>query len=188
MAAKTIDQIDPKLVEEAKTDANAFGKVYDFYFPKVYAFVLAKLNNNSAAAEDVTSDIFMKVLENLHKYQERGLPFGAWLFTVARNVLFDYYAKTNKTSNTSLDETIEIKDDKEESSPVHQAKHSELQQKVKAVMNSLPERDLSIVQMKFFSGLNNREIAATLDLTEQNVGIIIYRVLRKMKPDLNNLI
>ena len=45
---------------------------------------------------------------------------------------------------------------------------------------------LSIMQLKFFSGLTNREIAATLNLSENNVGIIIYRVLRRLKPDLNN--
>jgi len=186
VAVKLIDQFDPKKNEQAKTDSEAFGQLYDFYFPKVYPFVMAKVGDQMVA-EDIVSDIFMKVLENLSKYQNRGLPFGAWLFTVARNVLFDHYAKSNKSASSSLDETIEIKDDKEESSPLHQAKGAELKEKVKAIMNKLPERELNVVQMKFFAGLTNREIAVALDLSEQNVGIILYRVLRRMKPDLNNL-
>jgi RNA polymerase sigma-70 factor (ECF subfamily) len=147
---------------------------------------MAKVGDKMTA-EDIVSNIFVKVLENLSKYQNRGLPFGAWLFTVARNVLFDHYAKSNKSTDLNLYETIEIKDDKEDSSPLHRAKESELKNKVAAVINKLPERELSVVQMKFFSGLTNREIAVALDLSEQNVGIILYRVLRKMKPDLNNL-
>lgn len=186
MVAKYNDQIDPQLVEQAKNDANAFGQIYDFYFPKVYAFVIVKVGNVQIA-EDIVSDVFMKVLENLSKYTDRGLPFGAWLFAIARNVLFDYYAKSNKSATSSLDETIEIKDDKENSSPAFKAQETELKDKVKAVMSKLSERELSIVQMKFFSGLSNREIALILDLSESNVGIILYRVLRKMKPDLNNL-
>ncbi len=180
------EQIDPKLVEQAKTDTEAFGKLYDFYFQKVYAFVMAKVGDRMTA-EDIVSDIFMKVLLNLSKYQDKGLPFGAWLFAVARNVMFDHYAKGGRSVSVSLDESIEIKDEKPDSSPLQQARETELKDIVKEVMDKLPERELSIVQMKFFSGLTNREIAVALDLSEQNVGIILFRVLRRMKPELNNL-
>lgn len=186
MATKHIDHFDPKIVEQAKVDSEAFGQLYDYYFPKMYAFITAQVGDKMTA-EDVVSNVFMKVLENLSKYQNRGLPFGAWLFKVARNVLFDHYAKSNKSAVSSLDETMEIKDGKKENSPLHQAKQAELKNKVVEVMNKLPDRELSVLQMKFFSGLTNREIAVALDLSEQNVGIILYRVLRKIKPDLNNL-
>ncbi len=177
---------DPQIVETAKTDKEAFAKLYDFYFPKVYAFVMSK-TGSSAAAEDIVSDVFMKILENLPKYQDRGLPFTAWLFTVTRNILFDYYAKQKRGETLALEEGLEIKDEKKDFQPAHQAQQSELKDKVKQVMDKLPERELSILQLKFFSGLNNREIAMVLNLSESNVGIILYRVLRRIKPDLNNL-
>jgi RNA polymerase sigma-70 factor (ECF subfamily) len=179
--------LDPQIVELAKTDKDAFAALYDFYFPKVYAFVLAK-TGSTTSAEDIVSDVFMKLLENLHKYQDRGMPFAAWLFTITRNMLFDYYAKQKHTDNLPLEEGIEVKDEKKDFQPASQAQRSELAEQVKKVMTRLPERELSIVQLKFFSGLNNREIAQVLNLTESNVGIILYRVLRKIKPDLNNLL
>lgn len=178
--------LPPHIVETAKTDSEAFAQLYDFYFPKVYAFIMAKIRARDVA-EDIVSDVFLKVLDNLPKYQDRGLPFSAWLFTVARNVLFDHYAKSKKADSVPLNEGIEIKDDKDDLHPDKAAKRSELAEKVKEVMTQLPERELSILQMRFFSGLTNREIAATLNLSESNVGIILYRVLRKIKPDLNNL-
>jgi RNA polymerase sigma-70 factor (ECF subfamily) len=177
---------DPQIVELAKTDKEAFAKLYDFYFPKVYAFVMSK-TGSSAAAEDIVSDVFMKILENLPKYRDRGLPFTAWLFTVTRNILFDFYAKQKRGETTALEEGLEIKDEKKDFQPDDQARRGELKDKVKQVMDKLPERELSILQLKFFSGLNNREIALVLNLSESNVGIILYRVLRKIKPDLNNL-
>ncbi len=177
---------DPQIVERAKTDSEAFAQLYDFYFPRVYAFVMSKVGNQSAA-EDIVSDVFMKILENLPGYHDRGLPFAAWLFTVTRNVVFDFYAKNHRTENLPLEEGMEIKDEKKDFQPAVQAKESELKEKVREVMHKLPERELSILQMKFFSGLTNREIALTLNLSESNVGIILYRVLRKIKPDLNNL-
>lgn len=185
LVLKSKEQLDAGIIEMAKTDSEAFGQVYDFYFPRVYAFVMAKIGDQMIA-EDLVSDVFVKLLDNLPKYQDRGLPFSAWLFTVARNVIFDYFAKNNRSKTTVLEEGMEIKDEREDSSPKAQAIDGELKDKVKAVMARLPERELSVLQMKFFAGLNNREIAAALNLTESNVGIILYRVLRKIKPDLNN--
>lgn len=175
-----------QLVELAKTDSEAFAKLYDFYFPKVYAFVMAKIGSKMAC-EDIVSEVFMKVVENLPKYEDRGFAFSAWLFTVARNVLFDFYAKQNRSNTLPIEEGLEIKDEKDDFAPAKVASENELKDKVRVVMNQLPERELSILQLRFFSGLNNREIAATLNLSESNVGIILYRVLRKIKPDLNNL-
>lgn len=183
---KSKDQLDPEIIELAKTDSDAFGQLYDFYFPRIYGFVMAKVGDSSVA-EDLVSDIFVKLLDNLPKYQDRGMPFSAWLFTVARNVIFDFFAKNNKQKTEMIEEGMEIKDEREDASPKVQASQTELKEMVKAVMSKLPERELTILQMKFFSGLNNREIAASLNLTESNVGIILYRVLRKIKPDLNNL-
>lgn len=177
---------DPQIVERAKTDGEAFGQLYDFYFPRVFAFVMCKVGERSAA-EDIVSDVFMKILDNLPKYQDRGLPFGAWLFTVVRNVIFDHYAKNHGKENLPLEEGVEIKDEKKDFQPAFQAKENELKENVRTVMKKLPERELSILQMKFFSGLTNREIALVLNLTESNVGIILFRVLKKIKPDLNNL-
>jgi RNA polymerase sigma-70 factor, ECF subfamily len=176
-----------KLVEEAKSDTEAFGRLYDLFFPKVYAFVAAKVASKDDA-EDLVSEIFVKLLDNLPKYQFTGAPFAAWLFRICRNELFDYYKKHGRTAVLSLDEAVEVKDHKDDLSPVKQAQHSELKEKVDQVMKTLSEKEKTIVQMKFYSGLNNREIAATLKMTEGNVGIILFRVLRKIKPELINAI
>lgn len=183
----TLVEFDPKLVELAKTDQDAFARLYDYFFPKVYGFVMAKTGSQSVT-EDVVSDVFMKILENLPKYSDRGLPFGAWLFTVARNVLFDHYAKRKRSETLPIEEGAEIKDDKEDLGPAKVAEASELRETVRVVMSKLPERELSVLQMKFFGEMNNKEIAAALNLSESNVGIILFRVLRKIKPDLNNIL
>lgn len=178
---------DPKLVELAKTDSDAFAKLYDFYFPKVYVFAMAKTGSKSAS-EDIVSEVFMKLLENLPKYHDQGLSFSVWLFAMARNVLFDFYAKRKRGETVGIEEGFEVKDEKDDFAPAKVAAENELSESVRAVTGKLPERELSILQLKFFSGLNNREIATTLNLSESNVGIILFRVLRKIKPDLNNLL
>ncbi len=173
-----------ELVERAKHDSQAFGELYEIYFPKVYAFVRARTNQESEA-EDLVSDIFVKILENLHKYKHQGVPFAAWLFKVCRNELADFYNK-NRKQTVELAEGVEVKDENQEADPKAQAKIGELAGKIKAVIQELKPTEASIVELKFFGGLNNREIAHTLGLSETNVGVSLFRALQKIKPELKH--
>lgn len=182
--AQTMDlSEEQKLVEEAKNNSQAFAELYDLYFPKVYAFVAAKIKSRDDA-EDITGDIFVKILENLQSYEWRGLPFGAWVFRIARNALNDYYNKSGRTSTADIEELKMIKDDEEKTSPHKQAAQEELATAVKKVLGDLPERDLSVIQLKFFGQLTNREIVHVTGISESNVAVIIYRTLRRIKPDI----
>ncbi len=176
---------EKRLVEDAKINIESFGRLYDFYFPKVYAFVAAKTGNRDDA-EDITGDVFMKTLENLQTFEWRGVPFGAWLFRIARNTLNDYFNKSAKTRTTDIDQEYGISEDEEKTSPHKKAAKEELAEKVKEVLAVLPERELAVIQLKFFSELSNREIMHATGLSESNVAVIIYRTLRKIKPDLKH--
>ena len=172
-----------KLIEEAKQDSESFGKLYDYYFPKIYSFVAAKVSSRDDA-EDLVSEIFMKALENLPRYEWRGIPFTGWLFKIARNALNNYYHLANKNRVYDIEKIRGISENEEKTSPHKKAADEELSTKVRHVMASLPEREMTVVQLKFFSQLNNREIMDVTGLSESNVAIILYRTLRKIKNDL----
>lgn len=176
-------QEEKQLVEDAKSHSESFAKLYDHYFPRVFAYVAAKVRDKSNA-EDITSDVFIKVLENLDSFEWRGIPFAAWLFTIARNTVNNFYTKNNKGQTLELDEGRFIENVKNELSPKEKATQQELSENVKKVLKSLPERELNVVQLKFFSQLNNREIVAVTGLSESNVAVILYRTLKRIKPDL----
>jgi len=176
---------EKQLVESAKANAESFGQIYDYYFPKVYSFIAAK-TGNSDDAEDITGDTFMKALENLHRFEWRGVPFGAWLFRIARNTLNDYYGSSAKNRTIDIDKAYGVKEDEEKTSPHKKAHQNELAEKVQEVLKDLPERELNVIQLKFFSEMSNREIVDITGLSESHVAVIIYRTLRKIKPDLKH--
>jgi RNA polymerase sigma-70 factor (ECF subfamily) len=182
MLAMDLDE-EQKLVADAKMNRDAFGRLYDLYFPKVYAFVAAKVYEKSDA-EDIVSEIFIKILENLDNFEWRGVPFGAWIFKIARNVINDYFNKTNKHKTYDIEETKATYSDEENNSPLKKASQEELSATVTKVLSSLPERELTVVQLKFFSQLSNREIMHVMDLSESNVAVILYRTLKRIKPEL----
>jgi RNA polymerase sigma-70 factor (ECF subfamily) len=176
-------QDQQQLVTEAQQSTEGFGRLYDHYFPRVYSFVASKVSDRDDA-EDLTSEIFMKILENIHSFEWRGVPFAAWIFRIARNTLNTYYARHAKKKTTDIEEVYGLAEDEEKTSPHVKAVKNELAEKVKEVMKELPVRELTVVQLKFFSQLNNREIMHVTGLSESNVAIILFRTLKKIKPDL----
>src|ERR1700674_1260263 len=79
-----------ELVERAKRDPRQFGALYDRYFQQIYRFVYSRVREQTAA-EDVTSEIFMKALKAMPRYQDTGRPFAAWLYQIAVNAIADRY-------------------------------------------------------------------------------------------------
>jgi RNA polymerase sigma-70 factor (ECF subfamily) len=77
-----------RLIEESKTDARRFARLYERYFERVYAFALTRTGSRPAA-EDVTAETFRVAFQNLSRFQWRGVPFSAWLFRIAANAASD---------------------------------------------------------------------------------------------------
>lgn len=169
------------LVEKAKSDEMAFTQLYNFYFLRIYNFINKRVSHRETA-EDLVSETFMKAFANLNKYNYKGLSFGAWLYKIASNLVIDYYRKELKykkediddhpsiPSNLLTDEEIKIKQDKDA---------------VEKLLAHLPDREKQIIELKFFAELSNNEIAEIMDITATNVGVLIFRSLKKCQKYLN---
>jgi len=94
---------EQKLVEAAKKSDEAFGKLYDRYFDGVYGFVFRRTDDEDVAG-DLTSQAFLKAMQNLNRYEFRGLPFSAWLYRIASNEVNKYYRKKKRKVVFSLEE------------------------------------------------------------------------------------
>src|ERR1700738_5589965 len=94
-----------RLVERAKSDPEAFGVLYDRYFAQIYRFVFSRLRDQTAA-EDATSEVFMKALRSIPRYQDTGRPFTAWLYQISVNTINDRYRATRPT--VDLDEMYDL--------------------------------------------------------------------------------
>src|SRR5512134_2500491 len=91
-----------RLVEAAKQgDPEAFGALFDHFYGPVYRYVAARVGRPSDA-EDLAQLVFVKALEALPRYEERGVPFGGWLFRLARNVVIDHVRTRHETSDLEV--------------------------------------------------------------------------------------
>ena len=167
------------LVEQAKTDDQAFSALYDFYFPKIYYFILKRVGHRETA-EDLTASIFLKAFSNLKKFKvEHSYSFCAWLYRIATNSLTDYYRRQSRKTEINLDSIVEPSDQRPD---IVQGIAAVSEGKiVRQALLELDGREREALELKFFAELSNLEIAATLNLSANNAGVIIYRALKKFK-------
>ena len=174
-----------QLAVAARADENAFEELYEYFFPRVYNFIYARLKNY-ADADDVASITFLKMNENLESYDPSRAAFSTWLFRIATNAIIDHTRHAENTQETEWDEFLDpAAPDSEE--PESYIVESETNRELLRALDELSERERRIVELKFWGDLGTREIAETLNMTEGNVRVTLHRTLGKLKNLLGDL-
>lgn len=169
---------ETSLIALTDNDNSAFTEIYIYYFPRVYNYVHYRVNDFHAA-DDLTSQIFEKLFSKLKYYQSERAAFSAWLFSIARNAITDYYRRQARAHVSSLDITAELIDS--EPDPGDIAAFNETQQHLRQALASLNSRERDIIALKFWSGLSNRDIARFVGISESNTGVILFRAMRRLR-------
>lgn len=175
-------ELERQLIEKAKENAAAFEELYSHYLPKIYGFLLNRIGQKELA-EDLTSEVFAKALANISKFNDRGVPFAAWLFRIARNTLIDYTRK-KKEILTDAVESFEPEPDHAEAGAVAGLIHDEKKLFIRKTMKNLPEKYQTVLSLKFFEELSNEEIAEIIGCQKNAVAVRVHRALRLMKKHL----
>jgi RNA polymerase sigma factor (sigma-70 family) len=174
---------EPALVTRALDEPGAFAMLYDHYFPLVHKYVLYRVRD-AQTTDDLVSQIFERVLNDLSKYRADHAPFGAWLFGIARHVLGDHFRALKRQRWLAFDSLRYIPS--ENSAPEERAVQNELGERLLAALEHLSDRERDLIGLKFAAGLKNRQIATLTGLSEANVGIIFYRAMQQLRIVLNN--
>lgn len=159
-------------------DPEAFIALYDLYFRRVYNYVRYRCQD-PALTDDITAQAFEQALDHIGDYRPERAPFGAWLFTIARNLVNQHLRTSQRRVWLPLDEVGEYPG--EYPTPEEILINAETQAELLAALQQVSGRDRDLLSLKFAAGLTNRRIATITGLTESNVGIILYRALRKLR-------
>ncbi|HBU07197.1 MAG TPA: hypothetical protein DEB09_03890 [Candidatus Magasanikbacteria bacterium] len=173
-------QTEIELVKRAKTDDEAFGILYNQYFPKIYGFVAKRIGQRETA-EDIVSVVFTEAFVHLDGYEYKNCSFGAWLYKIATNKLIDHYRKEGKRKSVSIDGEFEIEVIDESADQIVDTDRILSAKTVKVALSEVPAKYQKILSLKFFSELSNNEIAEVLGVSSNNVGVLLYRSLKKFK-------
>jgi len=166
-----------KIIEASKRDPAAFRPLYEMYHEPIFRYIYQR-SDDKEAAFDITQQVFVKALTNLHKFTFKGLPFASWLYRIARNEVFQSI-KDNKMNRTLNIDMSGIKELLHESDTDEDYIHKE--KSLTLCMTQLQEFDMQLIEMRFFENRAFKEIAEILKLTENNAKVKLYRILDKLK-------
>ena len=98
----TVNKDEIKLINSAKNDPAAFGQLYEKYVERIYNYIYYRTGNNRDA-EDLTARVFFKALKNIGTYRHLGLPFSAWLYRIAHNLVANYHRDRARLKEISIE-------------------------------------------------------------------------------------
>ena len=171
-------QNERHLVDAAKTgDRSALSELYSLYFPRVYRYILARTGNVNDA-EDLTEEVFLKVLKAISRFEWREAPFSAWLFRIAHNAVISQRRKTGSRGRpVPLSEALPIGTQGPEEAV-------ETQLSIREVMRAaekLPEAQRMVISLRFAAGLSVAETAQALNKGQGNVKVIQHKAIIKLR-------
>lgn len=165
------------LIQRAKEgDPAAFAELYDCYQPAVYRYVLFQVGD-VATAEDLTAEVFVRLVEKIHRYSYRGRPLLAWLYTIARNLIIDYRRHTGRYPLFPLNERLVAGT----SDPEQATERTLTQERLAACIARLTDAQRRVILLKFFEGMDNQTVAHILGRSVGAVKSLQHRGLAELR-------
>ena len=174
--SKSAIELEHDIVEKAKNNARDFAPIYKKYHAPILQFVYLRLDDKDLAI-DITQQVFLKAIENLQKYEFRGLPFSSWLYRIAINELNQLFRKNKKMRTINLNESIT-------SDLIHEMEDEEFalhKERLATILKKISAAEFQLIEMRFFEKRPFVEIGELLDITENNAKVKTYRAIQKLK-------
>jgi RNA polymerase sigma-70 factor, ECF subfamily len=168
-------------IEAAKLNPARFDVLYDKYYKPIFVFIHRRTGDVDLTA-DLASQVFMKALINIKKYEYKGVPFSAWLFRIAFNEINMYFRKHNADRVVSLDKSGIVNIITE----VLEEDNTEAQQRMMTALKQMDEADIQLIELRFFEKRSFAELGNIIGITENNAKVKVYRILDKIKKLMGN--
>ena len=162
------------LIEAAQQDPACFAELYEINFERVYAYVVRRVGNRTES-EDLTSEVFHQALANVKRFEWRGIPFAAWLFRIAANLISDRWQRSGR----------EVPDDSGtiESASVSPAEIEQVERRATLfrLVEKLPAEQKRVVVLRFVEQKSIKEVAREIRKTEGAVKQLQFRALSSLR-------
>ena len=166
------------IVDAAKAgDEAALAELYSLYFPRVYRYILARMGN-PYDAEDLTEEVFLRVLDAIERFQWREAPFSAWLFRIAHNAVISQRRKDGARGRSSpLSEALPVNSQ----GPEEMVENRLALNEIMKAAETLPEAQRRVISLRFAAGLTVAETARAMGKGEGNVKVIQHKAIAKLR-------
>lgn len=169
------------LVERAKHDPEAFGVLYQRHVDRIYNYVYYRTGNHQDA-EDLTARTFHKALDHINSYRDRGVPFSAWLYRIAHNLVANWHRDHSRRKELSLEHQAAANPGP--GNPERLAEATEQREALLNAIRRLPSDRQQLLLLKFTESLPNAQIGAIMGRSEGAIKSLYHRTLLALREDL----
>ncbi len=165
-----------KKIDEQREKENRLASLYDEFFDKIARYIYVRIGDKNEA-ENLAGEVFVKALESLKSYKERGISMQAWLYRIAHNVSVDHLRKRGRTNIVPIDDVlVESRED-----PVAIAEKNIEMERVSKAMQKLTTEQREVVRLRFFGELSSKEVGAVLSKSDGAVREMQRAAIEKLR-------
>lgn len=168
------------LVLAAQGDGEAFGVLYERYLGRIYTYIYYR-TGNSEDAEDLTARVFFRAMRHIGNYRHRGLPFSAWLYRIAHNLVANWHRDNSRRKEVPLDDTLMIRHQGDH--PEHELVINEERNRLLQVIRNLPADRQQLLILKFVEHMSNAQIGEIMGRSEGAVKSLYHRTLLNLRQE-----
>jgi RNA polymerase sigma-70 factor (ECF subfamily) len=169
---------DQDLIRRAASDPEAFGELYTRYVRRIYSYIYYRTGDHQEA-EDLTARVFQRAMHHIGRYRDQGVPFSAWLYRIAHNLVANWHRDRSRRQIVPLDERILASGTS--SHPEVATVQREEQRQMLDVVRMLPPDRQELLILKFVEQLSNAEIGHVMGKTEGAIKSLYHRTLSSLR-------
>jgi RNA polymerase sigma-70 factor (ECF subfamily) len=172
-----LEALSPELVQRAQEgEPIVVSDIYDRYQRGIFRYLYYRVGDQQIA-EDLTSEVFLRMIEKISTYQDQRFSFRAWLFQIARNISIDHYRKMNIRKNVQLEEEHPGSGE----APLELVARELTSEKLCQALEELPDNQRDVIIMRFVVGMPIGEVAETLHKTVDSIKGLQRRALLTLR-------
>jgi len=177
--ARAEDPDQQALLERAsQADPAALGMLYDLYSPKIYSYIYHRVGQ-AELAEDMTGQVFMRMLEAIRSGHIWRTSFSGWLYRIAHNLIIDYYRRRQRASFVDIEEVPPLRAVRED--PLRMVEQRLDSERLRAAIATLTEEQAQVITLRFLEEMSISEVAEIMDKSEGAIKALQYRAVLALR-------
>ncbi len=176
-----VSESEEQLIERARHEADAFGILYERYVDRVYNYIYYR-TGNVHEAEDLTARVFYRALAHMDEYRQRGVPFAAWLYRIAHNLVANWHRDRSRHRDVRLDDLLGLAEKGD--GPERRVEQDEDARALLGAIRTLPADRQQLLILKFVDEMSNAQIAKVMGRSEGAIKSLYHRTLIVLRDEL----
>ena len=172
------------LKQAAQGNEEAFGLLYENYVDRIFNYIYYR-TGNVHDAEDLTARVFQRAMKHIPNYQDRGVPFSAWLYRIAHNLVANWHRDRSRKKEIAITEMMSLPAKNEP--PETTLLRTEKQDALLRLIRTLPQDRQQLLILKFVEGYSNAEIGKIMNRSEGAVKSLYHRTLLALRDQVGAL-